>query len=82
MLKQMSSFLMVLLVATFAHAADKKKPIVGYDNTPKLPSGWRVHDIARPQPTPVAPGTQLGDAPADAIVCHGRLFGGAGPADR
>lgn len=72
MLKSIPPLLSLLLIVTLAHAADPKKPNVGYDNTPKLPSGWRVHDIARPQPTPVAPGAQLGDAPADAIV----LFNG------
>ncbi len=77
MLKQMSSFLMVLLITAATHAAEKKAPSVGYDNTPKLPSGWRVHDIARPQPTPVAPGIQLGDAPADGSA--GSVYGQTPP---
>jgi len=41
----------------------------GYDDTPQLQNcKWRVHDRQRPQPTKVAPGAKLGDAPADAVV--------------
>jgi len=63
-------FLLILAFATAGAAlgAPDKKPSVGYDNTPKLPSGWRVHDIARPQPVVVSPGVQPGGAPSDAIV--------------
>jgi hypothetical protein len=54
-------------------AIQKKEPNLGYDNTPILPSGWRVHDIARPQPEVVTPAAQVGQAPSDAIV----LFDGS-----
>ena len=67
-MKQASSILMALLVTGIAQAAEKKPPNVGYSDTPKLPSGWRVHDIARPQPKAVTPGAQVGQAPSDAIV--------------
>ena len=62
-----------LTVAGMVHAADKKKPNWGYSDTPELPSGWRVHDIDRPQPTVVTPGETLCAPPSDAIV----LFDGA-----
>ena len=41
----------------------------GYTDTPKLPSGWRVHDADRPRPAVVDPGpapTAPVPAPADA----------------
>jgi hypothetical protein len=38
------------------------------DETPLLPSGWHVHDIARPQPPTVVPGNTLGAPPSDAII--------------
>ena len=50
----------------------------GYSDTPLLPGGkWRVHDIRRPRPRVVTPGTagtqnQAGRPPSDAIV----LFNG------
>jgi hypothetical protein len=52
---------------------------VGYDDTPKQPSGrWRIHDGARPQPRIVRPGNagerSLAAAPQDAVV----LVGAAG----
>lgn len=68
MVKQTTSLLMALLVAGISHAAENKSPAVGYSDTPKLPSGWRVHDIDRPQPVVVTPGAQVGEAPSDAIV--------------
>jgi len=46
----------------------------GYCNTPLLPGQkWRVHDIARPDPRVVTPGTEspperIGKAPSDALV--------------
>lgn len=43
----------------------------GYTDTPLLPSGWHVHDSARPRPPVVDPGpapTQPVKAPSDAIV--------------
>ena len=50
---------------------------VGYDDTPKQPSGrWRIHDGTRPQPRAVAPGNtaEMSPAPApqDAIVLVGK----------
>lgn len=57
-----------LLVAGGSNGADKKKPNWGYRDTPKLPSGWRVHDIDRPQPEVVTPAEKCGGAPSDAIV--------------
>ena len=41
---------------------------LGFSDTPILPSGWHVHDIDRPQPAQVTPGSKLGDAPSDAKV--------------
>ncbi len=35
---------------------------------PKLPSGWRVHDVERPLPAVVTPGATASDAPSDAII--------------
>jgi hypothetical protein len=48
--------------------AQEKGP--GYTDTPRLPSGWRVHDAERPRPpavTPAPAGTPA-PAPADAVV--------------
>ncbi len=64
----------VWLVALTAIAQQEKKnrtSPVGYDDTPLLPGQkWRVHDIARPRPRVVTPGSESspGRAPADAIV--------------
>ena len=66
MKKQLASLLTTLLLVAAAHAFEKKA--IGYDTTPQLPSGWRVHDSTRPQPEAVAPGAQIGESPADAIV--------------
>jgi hypothetical protein len=58
--------------------AQQRPAPVGYDDTPFIPgSQYRVHDIARPQPRVVTPGTESnpdspGRAPSDAVV----LFGG------
>ena len=60
--------LSVFLISVGAYAAPKKAPNVGYSTTPKLPSGWHVHDINRPQPTVVTPALKCGGAPSDAIV--------------
>lgn len=59
------------------HPAAEGEPI-GYTDTPFLPGGkWRVHDINRPRPRIVTPGTasttdQPGRPPSDAII----LFNG------
>jgi len=51
-----------------ANAAQQSPP-VGFDDTPLLPGQkWRVHDIQRPHPPLVTPGSQPGGAPSDAIV--------------
>lgn len=57
-----------LMVAGVSSGADPKKPNWGYTDTPKLPSGWCVHDIDRPQPEVVIPAEQIGQPPSDAIV--------------
>jgi hypothetical protein len=54
--------------------ADEEKSPIGYTDTPFLPgSPWRVHDINRPRPAIVTPGTagtaaQPGKAPSDAVI--------------
>jgi hypothetical protein len=57
-----------LATRTMRSRQDHDHPPVGYTDTPQLPGQkWRVHDIDRPQPTVVTPGT--GSAPpSDAIV--------------
>ncbi len=52
----------------------KQPPPVGYEDTPMIPGqNWRVHDINRPQPTVVTPGSYStsespGSPPSDAVV--------------
>ena len=54
--------------------AEHTNPPVGYDDTPFLPGNrWRVHDVDRPQPRVVVPGSRGGAAPSDAVV----LFDGS-----
>jgi len=54
--------------------AEQRPAPVGYDDTPQIPGQrWKVHDIARPQPRVVEPGTESsqerpGRPPADAVV--------------
>ncbi len=64
-------FLMVsamLAGAALAQTAEHKDRTLGYDDTPYLPGGkWRVHDVNRPRPAMVTPGTGTA-APSDAIV--------------
>lgn len=58
----------------FAQTPPHKDTSLGYDDTPFLPGNqWRVHDVARPQPVVVTPGTESsperpGRPPSDAIV--------------
>ncbi len=60
--------LSAFLTAATAFGAEDPYP-TGYSDTPFIPgTEWRVHDIKRPAPTVVRPGTKLGDAPADAII--------------
>ena len=62
------------LYALSAAADNHKQYPTGYTDTPFLPGDrWRVHDDARPRPRIVEPGstgtgTELGEAPSDAIV--------------
>src|ERR1700693_1127212 len=57
-----------------APAAAHKDHTLGYDDTPFLPGGkWRVHDVSRPRPDIITPGTESsqqkpGRPPSDAIV--------------
>ncbi len=57
-----------------AGGAAQEHPVLGYEDTPMLPGGkWHVHDIKRPHPPVVAPGTfsseeSPGKPPSDAIV--------------
>ncbi|VGO16856.1 hypothetical protein PDESU_05448 [Pontiella desulfatans] len=68
-MKKIVSILVVgVLAAAGSKAADPKKPNWGYTDTPKLPSGWCVHDIDRPQPEVVTPGDTPCAPPSDAIV--------------
>jgi hypothetical protein len=59
--------------------AEQRPAPVGYDDTPQIPGQrWKVHDIARPQPRVVDPGTastpeRPGRPPSDAVV----LFDGS-----
>ncbi len=59
--------------------AEQRAAPVGYDDTPQIPGQrWKVHDIARPQPPVVEPGTastpeRPGRPPSDAVV----LFDGS-----
>ena len=47
-------------------------PQLGYDDTPFQPDGkWRVHDVRRPRPEVVTPGTTASAPPSDAIVLLG-----------
>jgi len=65
--------IILFLSAIAGFSAENKEPIIGYTDTPFLPSGWRVHDIDRPQPAVVTPGGCTTVAPSDAIV----LFDGS-----
>src|SRR5437868_13433286 len=78
-MRQRSDWKLVLAVGLWvaAIAANPKKnrtSPVGYEDTPVLPGQkWRVHDIKRPHPRVVTPGTESsqdhpGRPPSDAIV--------------
>src|SRR5437870_12169097 len=68
-------FLMSVLILTAAAAQTPptKDHSLGYDDTPFLPDGkWRVHDVNRPRPPLITPGTESsterpGRPPSDAI---------------
>lgn len=64
----------LLTAIALAQAPPRKDHSLGYDDTPFLPDGkWRVHDVSRPRPKVITPGTENSQAPSDAIV----LFDGA-----
>ncbi|MEJ7605333.1 MAG: DUF1080 domain-containing protein [Bryobacteraceae bacterium] len=67
----------LLLTASLGTAADAKKnrtAPLGYSDTPMIPGQkWKVHDIDRPRPRTVMPGTESSQArpgrpPSDAVV--------------
>src|SRR5688572_12090712 len=61
--------LALLLLASFAAAAQAPSTNLGYTDTPMLPGlPYHVHDPARPRPAVVTPGARAGDAPSDATV--------------
>jgi len=68
-LSAITATLVVLSVMQVADAAEKPKTErEQHQNNPKLPDGWRVHDLDRPLPPVVTPGASPADAPSDAIV--------------
>src|SRR6266566_285979 len=59
----------LLTAIALAQAPPRKDHSLGYDDTPFLPDGkWRVHDVSRPRPKVITPGTENSQAPSDAIV--------------
>jgi hypothetical protein len=70
------SILILTAVSTGAMFRASAETLLGYTDTPMLPSGkWHVHDPNRPKPVVVAPAatfSQEAPAPSDAIV----LFNG------
>lgn len=64
----------LLIAAAIGQTAEHKDRSLGYDDTPYLPDGkWRVHDVTRPRPRVITPGTESsqerpGRPPSDAIV--------------
>ncbi len=61
-------FLIIGALSTAALLGQAKEYPVGYTDTPIIPGmEWRVHDIARPHPRIITPGTAT-KAPSDAIV--------------
>ncbi|MEK7407816.1 MAG: DUF1080 domain-containing protein [Acidobacteriota bacterium] len=61
-----------LALAVAANGQEPKRPRTsapGYEDTPVLPGQkWRVHDLKRPHPRVVTPGTEHGRPPSDAVV--------------
>jgi hypothetical protein len=64
----------LLVIAVAAQTPPHKDRTLGYDDTPFQPDRkWRVHDINRPHPPVITPGTESsqerpGKPPSDAIV--------------
>jgi len=73
-------YLLLAAAAASCQTPARKDHTLGYDDTPFLPGGkWRVHDVSRPRPEVITPGTESSQAkpgrpPSDAIV----LFDGTG----
>jgi hypothetical protein len=69
----------LFVVTAAAQITQHKDRTLGYDDTPFQPEGkWRVHDVNRPHPPVITPGTESsqdrpGRPPSDAIV----LFDGS-----
>jgi hypothetical protein len=62
-----------IVAALLSAVAFAQTESVGYTDTPVLPGQkWRVHDINRPQPRVITPGSGPGQPPSDAVV----LFNG------
>jgi len=61
-------FLVIVTLSACALLGQAKKYPAGYTDTPVIPGmQWRVHDIARPHPPIITPGTATA-APSDAVV--------------
>jgi len=60
-----SPILVIGVLVCWLHVQEEQNPS---NSNPKLPSGWHVHDMERPQPKVVAPAEKNWDAPVDAIV--------------
>lgn len=61
------------VIPTQGFAAKPESEREQHKNNPKLPDGWRVHDLDRPRPPVVKPGATAAETPSDAIV----LFDGS-----
>lgn len=78
LIRSLISFLFVASAA-MSQTPEHKDHTLGYDDTPFIPgSKWRVHDVSRPRPRVVTPGTESsqekpGRAPSDATI----LFNGS-----
>ena len=55
--------IMRLIAVTFVLAATMASTVLG-----QLPSGWKAHDLNRPQPPIISASTSPGGAPSDAVV--------------
>jgi hypothetical protein len=64
----------LFVISAAAQTPQHKDRTLGYDDTPFQPEGkWRVHDVNRPHPRVITPGTESsqnrpGRPPSDAIV--------------
>jgi hypothetical protein len=68
------TFLLAAAAVAQTPAPPHKDHTLGYDDTPFLPGDkWRVHDVSRPRPEVITPGSESsqqkpGQPPSDAIV--------------